>query len=79
MKTATVRQIRNSFPAILRRVERGETVTITKRGQAVAAIAPLARRKPVRPWADREERLLALFPEPIKGAALADIISRDRD
>lgn len=79
MKTATVRQLRNTFPAILRRVERGETVTITKRGQAVATIAPLARRKASRPWVDRQERLLALFPEPIKGATMGEILSHDRD
>ena len=78
MSTATVRQIRNEFPALLRRVAHGETVTITRHGKTVAALSP----PPVRPrpcWTERAERLAALFPAPLKGATVADLISEGRD
>jgi prevent-host-death family protein len=79
MKTATVREVRNAFPSILRRVERGETVTITKRGKPVAAISPAIRRKGRVSWADREKELMATFPEPLKGWTMAGLISEQRD
>ncbi len=78
MKTANVRQIRNAFPSLLRRVEKGETVTITKRGKAVAAITPLPRKKGGKPWADHEEWLLAQFPEPLEGVTAAGMVSYGR-
>jgi prevent-host-death family protein len=79
MKTATVRQVRNAFPTLLRRVEKGEVVTITRHGKAVAALTPPPRAAARRPWTGRAERLAALFPEPLKGTTMAGLISEDRE
>lgn len=78
MGTATVRQIRNEFPALLRRVAHGETVTITRHGKTVAALSPPPTRSRPR-WTEREERLDALFPAPLKGAVMVDLVSAGRD
>jgi antitoxin (DNA-binding transcriptional repressor) of toxin-antitoxin stability system len=40
MKTATVRELRNEFPRIEAWVNEGETVSITKRGKAIATLMP---------------------------------------
>ena len=45
MKTATVRDLRNSFARISRWLEAGEQVEITKRGQVFARILPAAPHK----------------------------------
>jgi prevent-host-death family protein len=79
MKTATVRQVRNAFPTLLRRVEKGEVVTITRRGKTVAALTPPPRKAAKQPWARRAEELAELFPVPLKGRTMADLISEDRD
>jgi len=47
MKTASVRQLRTSFPKIERWIAAGETVSITKRRKIVAELSlPRATKKP---------------------------------
>ncbi len=43
MKTVTATEANQHFSRVLERVERGETVTITKRGEAVATLSPAKR------------------------------------
>jgi prevent-host-death family protein len=43
MPTVSVRELRNAGGEILDRVERGETVTVTRSGIPVAELRPLAR------------------------------------
>lgn len=57
MKTASIRQIRNTFPSVLRLVQNGETVAITSRRKIVATLTPPPKLAPARrPWADLDER-----------------------
>lgn len=46
------RELRNNTGAVLRRVEAGETVTVTVGGRAVAVLSPVPRR---REWIPRTE------------------------
>ena len=78
MKTATVRQIRLEFPALLRAVKNGESVVITLHRKPVATLgpppaAPAARK----PWADLSARLAAQPERP--ALDLAKMISEDRE
>lgn len=41
MKTATIRDLRNSFPQVARWIEEGESVEITRSGKPFAHLAPL--------------------------------------
>jgi prevent-host-death family protein len=41
MKTATIRQIRNTFPEILEQVRQGEEILVLNRKTPVARICPL--------------------------------------
>ena len=54
MKTASVRDIRQNFPAVMRWIEEGENVAITMRRKVVARLiperAPVARNAPARPF-----------------------------
>lgn len=47
MGEITVRDLRNHGGAVLDRVARGEALTVTRDGQAVAELRPL-RRRPIR-------------------------------
>jgi len=49
MKTATVRQLRHHFGAVLNWVEEGEAVKISKRGKIIALLTPPPAPKPARP------------------------------
>lgn len=44
MAEVTVRELRNDGGRVLDRVERGESLTVTRDGHAVAELRPLARR-----------------------------------
>ena len=48
MKTATVRDLRNSFPRIAAWVEEGEPVEITRGGKPFARLVPVAPAKAAR-------------------------------
>jgi len=41
MKTASIRDLRNSFPTVARWIEEGESVEITRSGKPFARLAPL--------------------------------------
>ncbi len=41
MKTATIRDLRNSFPVVARWIEEGECVEITRSGKPFARLAPI--------------------------------------
>jgi prevent-host-death family protein len=41
-----IREAKAKLSELVERVERGETVTLTRRGRAVARIVPVGRRRP---------------------------------
>lgn len=43
MTTITHREMRNSSAEVLRRVEAGETITVTNHGRPVARLSPITR------------------------------------
>lgn len=45
-----LRELRNDTSAVLRRVEDGESFTVTVSGRPVAQIVPLQRRRPYLTW-----------------------------
>jgi prevent-host-death family protein len=51
MKTATVRTLRNDYAKLLRRVETGEEIAISRRGKVVARLVPAMSGKVKIDWA----------------------------
>lgn len=45
MSDVTIRDLRNRSADVLRRVEHGESLTVTRDGDPVAAVVPLPRRR----------------------------------
>lgn len=82
MKTATVRQVRNAFPEILRHIKNGESVAITLRRKVVATLTPPQRPKRssrTQPWANLSARLTELQKSPMLAISGADLVAQDRD
>jgi prevent-host-death family protein len=79
MPTATVREVQHRLAAILDRVARGEEVTVTRRGRAVARIVPARRAKRPR-WPDFAVRMKRRFPDGvIPGPPVSALIHADRE
>jgi antitoxin (DNA-binding transcriptional repressor) of toxin-antitoxin stability system len=82
MKTATVRQIRNAFPSVLKHIRDGESVEITLRRKVVATLNPPSAKKvarKARPWAAVDARLASLRRQPMLPVSGADMLAEERD
>jgi antitoxin (DNA-binding transcriptional repressor) of toxin-antitoxin stability system len=78
MKTATVRDLRNSFARISRWIEAGESVEVTKRGRVFAHLMPASPGKGKRvPKPDILARLREDFGDYVVPDAVVDEILRE--
>lgn len=60
MNPVSVRELQRAVGTILARVEKGESIDITRRGRPVARIVPL-RPQPPEPWPDLTARAEAVM------------------
>ena len=82
MKTASVREVRNAFPKVLRHILNGESVAITSRRRIVATLTPPtpAELPPhTKPWAKLPARLAELQKQPMLAVSGAELLAQDRD
>ena len=75
MRKASIRDLRIHTSELIRDAENGETIVIERRGEPVAELRPLSKRKPV-PLPDMS-RFWNEFPQ-VDGDS-TDYISEDRD
>ncbi len=67
MEIVTVRELRNNGGDVLDRVERGESVIVTRDGHPVAELRPLPRRSPrAAELIARRKRLPRFDPESLR-------------
>jgi len=59
--TVSMRDLQQHLKQVIARVERGETLALTRRRRVVARLVPVAEGKPVAPWPDLEKRARAVF------------------
>jgi prevent-host-death family protein len=60
MKSIPVRELQREIRAVLDRVERGESVEVTRRGRPVARLVP-TQPSPAKPWPDLAARARAVL------------------
>ncbi|MEY2880472.1 MAG: hypothetical protein RLZZ15_2852 [Verrucomicrobiota bacterium] len=71
MSTATIRELRTSFPKIRARIAREGEVIITDRGRAAFVLSTYTERpKKTKPQPDYYARLLSYMPKPMSKAAM---------
>ena len=71
--TVSVRELQQNLKAVMGRVERGETVEVTRHRRPVARLAPVQPIGKATAWPDLEARTRAVFGDrvlPTSGAAL---------
>lgn len=82
MKTATVRQIRNAFPSVLRYIRNGENVAITSRKKVVATLTPPVGTKLVRKgkyWAGCDTRFANVLKQPKLARTGTELLAEERE
>jgi prevent-host-death family protein len=78
MKAAAVRQIQHHLSDVLRSVEDGEEVLITKRGRVIAKIVPAREQSQDIAWPDFVRRSTQIWGSRIKGKPVSSIIIEQR-
>jgi prevent-host-death family protein len=83
MKRASLRQVQHHLSDVMKWVDEGEEVEITRRNRTVAKLVP-ARPAPssYADWSGHEEWLKRTYPHgPLKGSPVSDLVieSRGRD
>jgi prevent-host-death family protein len=78
MKTATVRQIQHHLSEVLRWVEDGQEVRITRRGRVVAKIVPANEKRQAVRWPDFMGRSTEIWGNRFRGKPVSRIIIEDR-
>src|SRR5687767_10533354 len=81
MQTATLRELRENFPAIRRRVDRYGEVVVMHRGKPFYVITRLASQKPKRPLTplpDFWERLQEQQPKPLTEEQAKALLDENR-
>lgn len=81
MKTATIREVQHGLSAVIKRVQRGEEVTITRRGQVIARLVPAGvAKKQKAKWPDFTGRMRAIFPEGVPpGKPTSEVVKELRE
>jgi len=78
MATVPQRELRNNTAALLRRVQRGEQLTITVHGHPVANLVPAERPRGFVPFAEIADGLRGLLPaDPGLEAELRNLMGAD--
>lgn len=79
MKTATIRDLRNSFPRVAEWIEEGECVEITRSGKPFARLEPIdsSTRTPLA-MPDFIARLRKHFPNETASKGLSSAVDYDR-
>ncbi len=73
MKTATVGEIQKNFAQVLKSIQSGEEVMVTRRGKAVAKIISIGPKEAI-DWPDFSTELIVL-----RGKPASEIIMESRD
>ena len=78
MKTATVRDVQHNLTKILRWVEDGEVVVVTRHKRVVANLVPSGSRVRKTGWPDFGERMKTIWGSGPKGKPVSRIIIDER-
>jgi prevent-host-death family protein len=76
--TISMRELQQNLKKVIERVERGETLELTRRRRVVARLVPAAETRPVAPWPDLEARARAIFGDRVLTPAGSTLLLRAR-
>lgn len=76
--TVSVRELQQNLKKVMGRVERGETVEVTRRRRPVARLAPVRQSGPVQEWPDLEARTHSVFGNRVLPSGGSAIVIENR-
>lgn len=77
--SVSVRELQQNLKRVMARVERGETVEVTRRRRPVARLAPVKSTGPTAPWPDLKARRRAVFGDRVIAPGGSDVVIEGRD
>lgn len=76
--TVSVRELQQNLKRVMARVERGETVEVTRRRRPVARLAPVRVTRPLFAWPDLDARARAVFGDRVITPGGAQVVIDER-
>jgi prevent-host-death family protein len=76
--SVSIRELQQNLKRVMSRVERGETIEVTRRHRPVARLAPAEPTPPRAPWPDLKARRRAIFGDRIVSPAGSDVVIEGR-
>jgi prevent-host-death family protein len=76
--SVSVRELQQNLKRVMARVERGETVEVTRRRRPVARLAPVEPTGAMSAWPDLEARARAVFGDRIITPSGSEVVIEDR-
>jgi prevent-host-death family protein len=76
--TVSVRELQQNLKRVMARVERGETVEVTRRRRPVARLAPVRAARPLSAWPDLEARARIVFGDRVITPGGAEFVTEHR-
>ena len=78
--TISMRELQQNLKQVIERVERGETLALTRRRRVVARLVPAVEARPVPPWPDLDARARAIFGDRIlSDPSPSEMLIQDRE
>jgi prevent-host-death family protein len=76
--SVSIRELQQNLKRVMARVERGETVEVTRRRRPVARLAPAKANQAESDWPDLEARTRSVFGNRVISPSGSDIVIEDR-
>jgi prevent-host-death family protein len=76
--TVSVRELQQNLKDVLGRVERGETIDVTRHRRLVARLSPAMSARDARPWPDLEARTRQIFGDRLVSTAGSSTVIEGR-
>ena len=74
-----MRELQQNLKRVMARVERGETVDVTRRRQAVVRLTPVRPITPRQPWPDLKARRRSALGNRVVAPGGAEVVIEGRD
>jgi prevent-host-death family protein len=76
--SVSVRELQQNLKRVMTRVERGETVEVTRRNRPVARLSPARSSVPASDWPDLEARTRSVFGNRVVSPSGSQVVSDER-
>jgi prevent-host-death family protein len=76
--SVSVRELQQNLKRVMTRVERGETVEVTRRNRPIARLSPARTSEPKSDWPDLDARTRSVFGDSVVSPSGSQVISDER-